>query len=228
LPGRQSADRELLSQGVANTLSACFGGLPSAAGIARCTNNVRAGASTRLAALIYVLIVCVILASAQFISFLPLAMMGGIMMAAAWTMVDDWSRRVPRQLIARHGLTRAQHRTLLANYLVMLAVVATAVLSNLVTAVFVGVLAAMLLFVRQNSRNIIRRQLSGDRHHSLRQRSISRMQELEREGGRIVFLELEGALFFGTADKLGREIERLARWRGGNIHHPRAAPVSLR
>jgi SulP family sulfate permease len=68
----------------------------------------------------------------------------------------------------------------------------------------------MLLFVRRNSGSVIRRELHGNCHHSLRQRSISRMRELEREGWRIVLLELDGPLFFGTADKLSREIERHA------------------
>jgi SulP family sulfate permease len=210
LPGRQSADRELLAQGAANVASACFGGLPSAAGVSRCTNNVRGGGRSRASALVYAALAVAVLLGSDLFRALPLAMMGGVMVAVAWQMVDDWTRRMPRQLLSRHGLTPAQRKTLLANYLVMLAVVATALVSNLVTAVFVGVLGAMMLFVRQNSRSVIRRELHGNRHHSLRQRSISRMRELEREGGRIVILELDGALFFGTADKLAREIERIA------------------
>ena len=209
LPGRHSIDRELLAQGTANVIAACFGGLSSAAGMSRCTNNVRGGARSWASTLFYVVLAIVTLLGAELFRALPLAMMGGVMVAVAWLMVDDWSRRMPRQLLSHHGLTRAQRKTLLANYIVMLVVVATALVSNLVTAVFVGVLGAMILFVRQNSRNIIARELRGDRHHSLRQRSISRMRELEREGGRIVILELDGALFFGTADKLAREIERI-------------------
>ena len=210
LPGRHSADREMLSQGAANVFSACFGGLPSAAGVSRCANNVRGGARSGMATLFYSVLALAMLLGAGMLSVLPLSVMGGVMVAVAWMMVDDWTRRIPRQLLLQKGLTVAQRKTLLDNYLVMLAVVVTALASNLVTAVFVGVLGAMVLFVRQNSRSIIRRELRGDRHHSLRQRSISRMLELEREGGRIVVLELDGALFFGTADKLAREIERIA------------------
>lgn len=209
LPGRQSTDRELLAQGASNVVSACFGGLPSAAGMSRCTNNVRGGARSRASALTYAALACATLAAAELFATLPLAMMGGVMIAVAWLMVDDWSRRMPRLLLSGDGLTAAQRRTLLANYLVMLVVVATALVSNLVVAVFVGVVGAMILFVRQSSRNIVARELHADRHHSLRQRSISRMRELEREGGRITILELEGTLFFGTADQLAREIERV-------------------
>jgi SulP family sulfate permease len=113
-------------------------------------------------------------------------------------------------LLSRERLTRSQRTTLLANYLVMLSVVSIAALSNLITAVFFGVLAAMFLFVRRNSGSIIQRELRGDTHRSLRQRSLSRMRELEREGWRIVLLELKGPLFFGTADQLSREAERVA------------------
>jgi SulP family sulfate permease len=207
---RHNANRELLSQGLANVLSACAGGLLSGAGLSRCSNNVRAGARTRWSALVYALIAAGVLSASEMIAYLPLSVTGGLLVAVSWTMVDEWSRRMPRQLLLGHGLTRNQHRALLGNFLVMLTVVITAVVTNLISAVFVGVIAAMLLFVRRNSGSVIRRELHGNQFHSLRQRSISRMRELEREGWRIVLLELDGALFFGTADQLAREIERSA------------------
>lgn len=210
LHSRHHADRELLIQGAGNAIAACFGGLTSAAGLARCTNNVRGGARSTLSAIVYAGIGLAMLAGISLIGRLPLAVMGGIIAAVAWLMLDDWSKRVPLQLLSRERLTRAQRRTLLANYLVMLSVVAIAVISNLINAVFFGVLAAMFLFVRRNSGSVIRRELHGDTHRSLRQRSLSRMRELEREGWRIVTLELEGSLFFGTADQLSREAERIA------------------
>lgn len=210
LQQRHNSNRELLLQGLANVLSACAGGLLSAGGLSRCSNNVRAGARTRWSALVYALIAAGMLSAVEMIAYIPLSVMGGMLVAVSWIMVDEWSRRLPRQLLKGHGLTPNQHRTLLANYLVMLAVVVTAVVANLIIAVAVGVVGAMLLFVRRNSGGVVRRELHGNRYHSLRQRSISRMRELEREGWRIVLLELEGPLFFGTADKLSREIERHA------------------
>lgn len=207
---RHHSKQELLSQGLANVLCACAGGLPSAAGLSRCVNNVRAGARTRWSALVYALIAAGMLSAVEIITLMPLSVMGGLLVAVSWLMVDEWSRRLPRQLLQSHGLTAHQRRTLLANYLVMLTVVGAAVAINLIVAVAIGMIGAMLLFVRSNIGNVIRRELHGNHHHSLRQRSISRMRELEREGWRIVLLELEGPLFFGTADKLSREIERLA------------------
>lgn len=207
---RHNSKRELLSQGLANVASACAGGLLSGAGLSRCSNNVRAGARTRWSALVYALIAAGMLSAVEMITFLPLSVMGGLLVAVSWIMVDEWSRRLPRQLLRGHGLTPNQHRTLVGNYLVMLTVVATAVATNLIVAVAVGVVGAMLIFIRRNSGNVVRRELHGNRYHSLRQRSISRMRELEREGWRIILLELEGPLFFGTADRLSREIERAA------------------
>ena len=210
LNSRHHADRELVVQGAANLLSSCFGGLTSAAGLSRCTNNVRGGARTRWSSLVYAGIGILMLAGISHIGRLPLSVMGGLIAAVAWIMVDDWSKRVPLQLIRRTRMTRSQRRNLLANYVVMLSVVAIAALHDLLSAVFFGVLAAMFLFVRRNSGSIVRRELRGDSHRSLRRRSLSRTRELEREGWRISLLELEGALFFGTADQLAREAERLA------------------
>jgi MFS superfamily sulfate permease-like transporter len=132
------------------------------------------------------------LAGISIIGQLPLAVMGGLICRRGL----DHDRRLEQ---ARAGAV-ADSRTpdprpaqdLLANYLVMLSVVAIAAVSNLITAVFVGVLAAMFLFVRRNSGSIIHRELRGDAQRSLRQRSLSRMRELEREGWRIVAAGTQG------------------------------------
>ena len=57
---RHDSDRELFGQGLANLVAPLFGGIPATAAIARTAVNVRAGATSRLAALTHALVLLVI------------------------------------------------------------------------------------------------------------------------------------------------------------------------
>ena len=68
---------------------------------------------------------------------------------------------------------------------------------NIVLAVFLGVALAVLMFVLRMSRSNIRRHLRGD---TMRSRKARRVKEIK-------VLELQGALFFGSAEWLAQKIE---------------------
>jgi sulfate permease, SulP family len=89
------------------------------------------------------------------------------------------------------------------------------VVFNLTAAVAIGFLATMFLFIGKISRSIIRRTYDGEARHSLRvwdQESVACLHEHRRD---IRVIELEGAVFFGTADLLAREAEELSK----NAHY---------
>jgi SulP family sulfate permease len=89
-------------------------------------------------------------------------------------------------------------------------VVAVAVLSiaiNIVPAVFIGLAIAVILFVFRMSRSIIRRSYRCGTIHSRTSRTASDRACLERLGDAILVMELQGALFFGTGEKMLSEIE---------------------
>jgi CRP-like cAMP-binding protein/anti-anti-sigma regulatory factor len=79
---------------------------------------------------------------------------------------------------------------------------------NIVLAVFLGVLTAVALFVVRMSRSNIRRSYSCDKIHSRKTRTSEEAALLEKQGGDIRVLELQGVLFFGSAEMLSDEIER--------------------
>jgi SulP family sulfate permease len=69
--------------------------------------------------------------------------------------------------------------------------------------VAVGVVGTVLLFVRrQAGARVIHEQSTGKEHHSLLYRTEEERGLLDRHGDRIVYVELRGNLFFGTADRL--------------------------
>jgi SulP family sulfate permease len=115
-----------------------------------------------------------------------------------------------RRQAGRPDFDRRQRRLLAANWGVTGVVALSTVALGLAWALLIGASFAVLLFVRANMRDVVRRVHSGAQRRSLRIRGPEALQTLQREGGRIAVLELQGALFFGTADALRTRLQALA------------------
>ena len=63
---------------------------------------------------------------------------------------------------------------------------------------------------RTNVRSVIRREYRGDVVRSNRLRAPKERKVLEREGHQVVVIEVQGALFFGSTERLIRRITQLA------------------
>lgn len=133
-------DRELFGQGIANLAAPLFGGVPATAAIARTAVNVRAGASSRLAALTHAVAIAVIVfAAAPLVGGIPLAALAGVLLATCVQMVEVGS------LLSIARATRS-------DALVLLLTLAITVAWNLVVAVAVGVGVAIVLALRSVAR----------------------------------------------------------------------------
>lgn len=133
---RHDPDRELFGQGLANLAAPLFGGVPATGAIARTAVNVRAGATTRLAALSHALVLAIlVLAAAPIVGRIPLAALAGVLIATAWHMVSVGSVRV----IARSTRPDA---------LVLVLTAAVTVALDLVRAVLLGLLVTGALALR--------------------------------------------------------------------------------
>jgi len=80
---------------------------------------------------------------------------------------------------------------------------------NLIAAVAVGILIASAMFIARIGRSIIKRKYFGSQFHSRKMRSLEHAEALENSGDRIVIIELQGPLFFGSAENLAAEIENM-------------------
>ena len=102
---RHDPDRELFGQGLANLAAPLFGGMPATGAIARTAVNVRAGARTRLAAIVHsvVLILVVLFVGGRSSSKIPLAALAGVLMVTAVRMVEVHNVRavLPRDAFRR-------------------------------------------------------------------------------------------------------------------------------
>jgi SulP family sulfate permease len=80
---------ELLAQGLANIVSALFGGIAVTGTIARTATNVRAGARTPVAGLLHALFLLLfLLVLAPLAQYLPLAVLAGILVTVCWNMAE--------------------------------------------------------------------------------------------------------------------------------------------
>ncbi|MPZ72973.1 MAG: STAS domain-containing protein [Nitriliruptorales bacterium] len=103
---RWSADREFVSQGVANLAAAAFGGMPCGGSFSRSSVNRMSGATTRLAGGVTGLTVLAFLPFATVLEPLPLAVLGTIVIVAVIDLmrfrplIRLWHVSVPQAVIA--------------------------------------------------------------------------------------------------------------------------------
>jgi SulP family sulfate permease len=208
---RRDSDRELLAQGVANIAVGVIGALPSAGSTTRSKLNLDAGGKTGMSRLVFGVSMLLALAfGLRFMNMVPMAAIAGVFTALAISLVDDWTRTASF-VLWRQGLKRPLPRSLAASYAVMALVAGVTIFVSLPLAIGLGTLAAMVMFIRSNCKRPIRQVAHGDRRRSRKVRAAAETERLNDNASRIALVELDGALFFGTAEAADEEIEHLAQ-----------------
>jgi SulP family sulfate permease len=194
---RHASDRELVGQGLGNVLSGLAGGVPGAGAMAPTVVNLSSGGRTRLSgAFCAVFVIAAFLLLGRAVAWLPLSALAGMLIVLAGRMFD-W-----------HSFTLLRRRATWFDFAVAAAVVAVAVSVDLVAASGVGLALAILLYIRdQMSSSVVRRRILGSEVSSKERRLPAEAGILAREGEKICILELQGSLFFGTADQLYTVVE---------------------
>jgi sulfate permease, SulP family len=199
-------DRLLLRLGVGNVLSACFGGITSGINIGPSLANRAFGAKSSLSVLINAAIL-LLMSSVLFpvVSYTPRVVLSATIMVIAVQHVDSWSI----DLVRRIRMSTSRYRGLMLLDLLVVAVVAIlSVTINIVLAVLLGIIIAIALFIVRISRSNIRRRYGCDKIRSRKARTSEEAALLEKRGGDIRVFELQGVLFFGSAEMLNDDIER--------------------
>ncbi len=206
---RGDRGRTMLQQGIANVAIGFMGGLASAGAVGRSKVNVDAGGKTSMSRIFFALgLLLALVFGLRYMSFVPMAAVAGIFAAVAYSLVDAWTRRATG-VLWRQIFKWRMPRALAQSYGIMLLVAGIAVFVSLPLAIGVGVLVAILMFIRSNIKQPIRQIIHVDRRTSRKVRPATEAELLRTHGRRIALLELDGALFFGTAEAADEEIERL-------------------
>lgn len=187
------SDRELVGQGIANLVVPFFGGVPATAAIARTAVNVRAGATSRLAALVHaVVLLIVVMLAAGLVSRIPLAALAGVLIATAVQMVRVSS------LVALARSTRGDAVALLVT-------AGATIVLDLVTAVLIGFVVAGFFALRQVAGSARVEEVALDDDHVDEERRLL--------DDHIVAFRLDGPLFFAAAHDFLLELTEVSRVR---------------
>ncbi|HEX8964613.1 MAG TPA: SulP family inorganic anion transporter [Rhodocyclaceae bacterium] len=194
---RHNSNRELVGQGLGNILSALIGGMPGSGTMGATLVNLASGAKTRMSGVYEgILALAAFLALGWLIAWVPVAALAGILIVVGLRMID------------LHSLQFLKQRSTVLDFVVIAAVVVTALTVSLIAASGIGIVLAVVLFVREQiGGSVVRRKLSGGETFSKRVRTHEEMEILLSHGGRTIVVELQGSLFFGTADQIYLALE---------------------
>jgi len=203
---RFDGNRELLRLGAGNFAAPLFGGMAVGINLAASFASHRAGARTIVSVAVHggFVLLCLVLLP-PVIERMPRVVIAGMLVAVAIQLVDRWTLR----LIGKLARGEASHRPrMLIDLAVILIVAVSAIAANLILAVLLGMCISVVFFLLRMSRTLVRRAYRGDAVRSRRARDPACGAMLAAEGGVILVIELEGAIFFGTAERLADLFER--------------------
>ncbi len=182
---RHNSNMELVAQGAGNICSALFGGIPATGAIARTAANIKNGGRTPIAGMIHaVVLLGVLLVLMPLAQYIPMPAIAAILFVVAYNM-SEWREFV--------SLVKKAPRT---DILVLLITFVLTVVFDLVVAICVGIVLAVILFMkRMSDATDIYPWAAADGDSAL----------LEIPEGVMVY-EITGPIFFGVATKVADAI----------------------
>jgi SulP family sulfate permease len=191
------SDRELIGQGIGNTIAGLFGAIPGAGATMRTVVNVRAGGRTPISGALHALVLlALVLGLAPLAEHIPHAVLAGILIKVGVDIIDwEYLKRI--------------HRAPRAGVFFMLVVLVLTVFVDLIMAVGVGVVMASLLFVKRMSDLQIEdmKLIVGPAPEA--ELTEAETAALAATGGHVVLLQPGGPLSFGAAKEVGRRLTGL-------------------
>mgnify|MGYP000374143700 CR=1 FL=1 len=195
---RHNSDRELIGQGVGNTIAGFFGGIPGAGATMRTVVNIRTGGVTKISGMLHsLLLLAVVVVLAPLASKIPHAVLAGILVKVGYDIIDV-------------SYLKRAHRGPRFDLALMVMVLSLTVFVDLITAVVAGVVVAALAFVKQ----VADAQLAAAAGEN--SEAVDGLSELESTllnecGNRLTYFDLGGPLSFGAAADLGHHVrERIS------------------
>lgn len=202
---RHDANRELIGFGLGSVAVSFLGGIPNTSTHARALAQFQGGSRSRWAAIFSGLAMLLLVVLAMpLLGQLPVAVLAGALIHRAIKTFDPWARDQMRRL-----LDRGERGEVLENVIVLQTMTGGMATLGLNPAIVVvlGFVVTMLTFVRRISGSVIRSTYTCGERRSRKVRLPGQAERLRLLAQRVRIFELEGALFFGTADRLRVEIE---------------------
>ena len=144
---KHKPNKELVGQGIGNTIAAFFGGIPGAGATIRTVVNINSGGKTKLSGMIAgIMLLIILLALAPIASQIPAAVLAGILITVGIGVMDYKGLKaipaLPKDI--KFGPLK-----LSSEVLIMLVVLFLSSVWNLVYAVGIGLVIASLMFMKK-------------------------------------------------------------------------------
>ncbi len=195
---KHNPDRELIGQGIGNTIAALFGGIPGAGATIRTVVNIESGGKTKLSGMIAgLLLLSILLALGPVASNIPAAVLAGILLTVGIGVMDY------KGLKHIFKLPKSE-------VIIMLIVLAITAFYDLIAAVAVGMILAAILFMKKISDVVEdRTQTAPLKDFSREMPWIDEGNLIDRIGDMVYIKHLDGPLFFGFASRFQEMIKAL-------------------
>lgn len=195
------SDRELIGQGIGNTIAGLFWGLPGAGATMRTVVNIRAGGQTPISGMLHsLLLLAIVLGAGTLAENIPHAVLAGILIKVGIDIIDwEYLKRI---------MTAPR-----IDVVIMMAVLLITVFIDLITAVGVGVVAASLILV-QRLTNLQLEQVKlitePGEEAPLSEEEAEIMADLK---GKVLLFHLSGPISFGAAKGMTRQLSGIEEYK---------------
>jgi sulfate permease, SulP family len=201
--GRHDSRKELFGQGAGNVIASLFGALFSAGSLPRSIANYKAGARSRLSGMLCSLLILIIfLALAPLIGKTPLPLFAAVIIYVGAGLFSKTTVSLFKAL----RLPGKSRKDVMVTLVINLSVAAITVCINLVVAVIIGIAIAAAYFIAKTGTSVIRRNYTAQHIGSHKNRDLNASQIIKDNGSRIAVFELQGPIFFGSAERLAQRI----------------------
>ena len=183
---RHNSNTELIAQGVGNICSGLFGGIPATGAIARTAANVKNGGRTPVAGIVHALVLLLILVVLMpYAAWIPMPIIAAILFMVAYNMCE-W-----RQFVK---ICKTAPKS---DILVLVVTFVLTVVFDLVVAIEVGMIIAVVLFMKRMADVAHIRTWSEKPHEN----DSERLKEIPAH---TEVVEFEGPMFFASAEKFSK------------------------
>lgn len=194
---KHDSNTELIGQGIANVVVPFFGGIPATGAIARTMTNINNGGRTPVAGIIHaIVLLLVLLFLGQLVGYIPMPCLAGVLIIVSYNM-SGW-----RSFVSLSKAPKSDFSVLIVTFVLT-------VIFDLTIAIEIGLLLAILLFMRRvNESSIIR--VFHDEIDPGENLDVTVHEEKLHIPSGVGVYEIDGPYFFGIANKFDEIMSEVA------------------
>ena len=196
---KHNSNTELIAQGLANVVTPFFGGIPATGAIARTMANINNGGRTPVAGIVHAaMLLLVLICFGPLVGMIPMACLAGVLLVVSYNMAGI------RSVVS---LAKAPK----SDFIVMIVTFVLTVIFDLTIAIEIGLLLAVILFLKRTNEATVIRSFSDEIDPTLQNDIRLHGNDLEmlHIPAQTEVFEIDGPYFFGIANKFDELSQRI-------------------